>query len=84
MQARWIFQQLVVAVDYLHKMVCGETCVVFVSMHHHMVDGQGIACRDIKLENTLLAGSPDKPLVKLCDLGYAKVWVFLLWFYVWF
>ena len=29
--------------------------------------------RDIKLENTLLVLQPDKkPLLKLCDFGYAK------------
>lgn len=31
----------------------------------------GVANRDIKLENTLLDGSP-KPLIKLCDFGYSK------------
>ena len=33
---------------------------------------QGVANRDIKLENTLLDGSP-RPLVKICDFGYSKV-----------
>lgn len=32
---------------------------------------QGVANRDIKLENTLLDGSP-RPLVKLCDFGFSK------------
>ena len=31
-----------------------------------------MASRDIKLENTLLDGSP-RPLVKICDFGYSKV-----------
>lgn len=31
----------------------------------------GVANRDIKLENTLLDGSP-KPLVKITDFGYCK------------
>ena len=31
----------------------------------------GVANRDIKLENTLLDGSP-RPLVKLCDFGFSK------------
>ena len=32
---------------------------------------QGVANRDIKLENTLLLqGSP--PVIKLCDFGYSK------------
>lgn len=30
--------------------------------------------RDIKLENTLLDNSP-RPLVKVCDFGYSKVWL---------
>ncbi len=34
---------------------------------------QNTANRDIKLENTLLSGNLDKPLVKLCDMGFAKV-----------
>lgn len=50
-EARWFFQQLIVGVDYVHKM--------------------GVANRDIKLENTLLDGSP-RPLVKICDFGYSK------------
>ena len=33
---------------------------------------QGVASRDIKLENTLLDGSP-RPLLKICDFGYSKV-----------
>lgn len=32
---------------------------------------QGVANRDIKLENTLLDGSP-RPLIKICDFGYSK------------
>ena len=31
----------------------------------------GVVNRDIKLENTLLDGSP-KPLVKITDFGYCK------------
>ena len=33
---------------------------------------QGVANRDIKLENTLLDGTT-KPLIKICDFGYSKV-----------
>ena len=38
---------------------------------------QGVANRDVKLENTLLVSSA-RPLIKLCDFGYSKVqaWVF--------
>lgn len=50
--ARWIFQQLLLAVDYCHRL--------------------GVANRDIKLENVLVSGHPDRPFVKLCDLGFAK------------
>ena len=32
---------------------------------------QGVANRDIKLENTLLDGTT-KPLIKICDFGYSK------------
>jgi|APAra0007618257_1042622.scaffolds.fasta_scaffold00098_16 serine/threonine protein kinase len=33
---------------------------------------QQICHRDLKLENTLLDGSP-APLLKICDFGYSKV-----------
>lgn len=33
---------------------------------------QGVANRDIKLENTLLDANP-RPLLKICDFGYSKV-----------
>ncbi len=32
---------------------------------------QGVANRDIKLENTLLDDS-ERPLLKICDFGYSK------------
>lgn len=32
----------------------------------------GVCHRDLKLENSLLDGSP-KPLLKICDFGYSKV-----------
>lgn len=38
-------------------------------LHH---DVQGVANRDIKLENTLL-DSTTRPLIKICDFGYSKV-----------
>lgn len=37
---------------------------------------QGVANRDIKLENTLLSKNPAPnllPIVKLCDFGFSKV-----------
>ena len=36
---------------------------------------QGVANRDIKLENTLLDGTA-RPLIKICDFGYSKVNIF--------
>ncbi|KAI7844334.1 hypothetical protein COHA_002132 [Chlorella ohadii] len=50
-EARWFFQQLMIAVDYCHRM--------------------GVSSRDIKLENTLVDGSP-RPLIKLADFGFSK------------
>ncbi len=38
---------------------------------HQQTNPQGVASRDIKLENTLLDGSP-RPLIKVCDFGYSK------------
>ena len=40
-------------------------------MRHAFRPVQGVASRDIKLENTLLDGSP-RPLLKICDFGYSK------------
>ena len=37
---------------------------------------QGVANRDIKLENTLLDGTT-RPLIKICDFGYSKVHLYL-------
>ena len=44
------------------------------SRHGDEVPGmaQGVANRDIKLENTLLDDS-ERPLLKICDFGYSKV-----------
>lgn len=51
--ARWYFQQLILAVDFCHKM--------------------GVVNRDIKLENILLASSPNKKkMIKLSDFGFSK------------
>ena len=130
--ARWYFQQLVIAIDYCHRMArrcaasvglllrarclrpvhsarllhalcimdgkqwkasgkltCGFTCFnskkVFRTMPSHCKAKsavrslcrsgrdplQGVANRDIKLENTLLDDS-ERPLLKICDFGYSK------------
>ena len=37
-----------------------------------LAHAQGVANRDVKLENTLLVSSA-RPLIKLCDFGYSKV-----------
>jgi serine/threonine protein kinase len=37
-----------------------------------VMDSQQICHRDLKLENTLLDGSP-APRLKICDFGYSKV-----------
>eukprot|EP00803_Ostreobium_quekettii_P004335 evm.model.scf_823.11 EVM.evm.TU.scf_823.11 scf_823:61607-62918(+) len=50
-EARWFFQQLILGLDYCHKM--------------------GVVNRDIKLENSLLDGSP-WPVLKICDFGFSK------------
>ena len=50
-EARWFFQQLMLAVDFCHRM--------------------GVVNRDIKLENTLLAGDA-RPLIKISDFGFSK------------
>ena len=41
-------------------------------LHDHSFVVQGVANRDIKLENTLLDGTA-RPLIKICDFGYSKV-----------
>lgn len=51
-EARAIFQQLLLAVDYCHRM--------------------GVANRDIKLENVLLADKKSPPTIKLTDFGFCK------------
>ena len=104
-EARWFFQQLIIGVDYLHRMVqcwqstcctirdpceeprkvllgrTGMYCITVCQAVQHLSEVvtseqticmQGVASRDIKLENTLLDGSP-RPLLKICDFGYSKV-----------
>lgn len=140
-EARWFFQQLIVGLDYCHRMVshgnalhpttscnlacvfaaqltrlrcsasqaavsvcskgaCSISCMSLVMLpwlatsprikslcpnkHKRTCPGkiieslvlwplQGVVNRDIKLENTLLDSSP-RPLVKICDFGYSKVY----------
>lgn len=81
-EARWFFQQLIVAVDYIHRMVRFGSCRLrivgymslhascafsFLPMYNPYLQNQGVANRDIKLENTLLDGSP-RPLIKVRGL----------------
>ena len=47
-------------------------CSILFSFYVDDFPVQGVASRDIKLENTLLDGSP-RPLLKICDFGYSKV-----------
>ena len=52
-------------------MICAH--VLAMSPHSPIrVCSQGVANRDVKLENTLLVSSA-RPLIKLCDFGYSKV-----------
>ena len=51
-EAWGIFQQLILALDYCHRM--------------------GVANRDIKLENVLLGGDKNNPIIKLTDFGFSK------------
>lgn len=48
-----------------------EDCLAGVLNHRAMLCMQGVCHRDLKLENTLLDGSP-APRVKICDFGYSK------------
>ena len=103
-EARWFFQQLMIAVDYCHRMVrwqgwmAGGRCLFHggaeclrrrtararslvrraAGLAHARRScrtpplPQGVSSRDIKLENTLVDGSP-RPLIKLADFGFSKV-----------
>ncbi len=72
---RWMFQQLIVGLDYMHRMVCGGCVVHDISTRCitpvHLLP-KGICSRDIKLENTLIRGNPENPVLKICDFGYSK------------
>jgi serine/threonine protein kinase len=82
-QARYFFQQLISGVHYCHAMV--KSCSIFEKLYRTLgiqkytvwTDAftlllQQICHRDLKLENTLLDGSP-APRLKICDFGYSKV-----------
>lgn len=45
----------------------------------YVVHAQGVANRDLKLENLLLDrdGTGCRPLLKICDFGYSKVGTYL-------
>ena len=55
-QARWLFQQLILAVDYCHKMG---------------VSNRDIKLDNILLDKST-KGRPDWPIMKICDWGYAR------------
>ncbi|XP_039009667.1 serine/threonine-protein kinase SRK2I-like isoform X1 [Hibiscus syriacus] len=84
-EARFFFQQLISGVSYCHEMVdilyplCKNVlnCMVS-SLIDYFAHRFGLfylmkqVChRDLKLENTLLDGSP-APRLKICDFGYSK------------
>lgn len=86
LQARWFFQQLIIGLDYCHKvqallLLVAERAIkpeaqlqrrAFASAAKAFLCVQmGVVNRDIKLENTLLDGGR-RPLLKICDFGYSK------------
>ncbi|RXI07197.1 hypothetical protein DVH24_026333 [Malus domestica] len=83
-EARFFFQQLISGVSYCHAMVSKSSfwlCLRF--MYFSIGCGlddlfelslsllKQVCHRDLKLENTLLDGSP-APRLKICDFGYSK------------
>jgi serine/threonine protein kinase len=122
-QARWIFQQLIIGLDYCHRRVtplsqtppqssallqqqlswssheqcleedgtvrerfngelsCRSPCFLrssaggaYRGIHRIFPMAQGVANRDLKLENLLMDQDVNgkKPLLKICDFGYSK------------
>lgn len=55
-QARWLFQQLILAVDYCHS---------------SGVSNRDIKLDNILLDKSM-RGRPDWPILKVCDWGYAR------------
>lgn len=92
LQARFFFQQLISGVSYCHGMVCELSflfvifvlkdttiCLSWISFSASLM--KQVCHRDLKLENTLLDGSP-APRLKICDFGYSKVLIFFSCFYL--
>ncbi|KAL8527643.1 hypothetical protein ACS0TY_005478 [Phlomoides rotata] len=77
-EARYFFQQLISGVDYCHSMVRLHISkfvvmwmLVIICFLFPFDRWKQICHRDLKLENTLLDGSP-APRLKICDFGYSK------------
>ncbi|KAH1072307.1 hypothetical protein J1N35_024635 [Gossypium stocksii] len=80
-EARYFFQQLISGVSYCHAMVTKidfpiycmnlKLHILVIFLYFTSFDFQQICHRDLKLENTLLDGSP-APRLKICDFGYSK------------
>jgi serine/threonine-protein kinase SRK2 len=90
LQARYFFQQLISGVSYCHAMVCvlsflfiiyalkdTTICLSWILFSVSLM--KQVCHRDLKLENTLLDGSP-APRLKICDFGYSKVLISFLVF----
>ena len=72
-EARWFFQQLIIGMDYCHRMgvVNRDIKVPCHSTLWHPLGMRRAKHAPVQLENTLLDGSR-RPLVKICDFGYSK------------
>jgi serine/threonine-protein kinase SRK2 len=90
LQARYFFQQLISGVSYCHAMVCElsflfiiyalkDTTICLSWILFSVPLMKQVCHRDLKLENTLLDGSP-APRLKICDFGYSKVLISFLVF----
>ncbi|CAJ1929767.1 unnamed protein product [Sphenostylis stenocarpa] len=66
-EARFFFQQLISGVSYCHAM--GKAAYNY--RPYLCIARKEVCHRDLKLENTLLDGSPAVHL-KICDFGYSK------------